>query len=368
MFAYIVRRLLLMVPTLLGIMILNFVIIQAAPGGPVELMIARLEGREVGATARITGEGAEVSGGGGQITTPSGEEGIYRGRRGVPPRFIEELQKFYGFDKPAHVRFFDMIRNYIQFNFGKSFSEGRPVVDIVLEKMPVSISIGFWTTIIGYLVVIPLGMAKARRDGTRFDSWTTAVMSGASAIPPFLFAVLLIVLFAGGSYYQWFPLRGLTSDGWADMSWPDKIIDYLWHMTLPLVALVIGSFAADTILVKNSFLDQLGLLYVSTARAKGLNERQVLYRHVFRNAMLIIIAGMPGALVGIFLGGTFLIESIFSLDGLGLLGLNAAINRDYPVMFGTLYVFSLIGLLLGLASDLTYTVVDPRIDFEKREV
>jgi microcin C transport system permease protein len=367
MFAYIVRRLLLMIPTLFGIMILNFVIIQAAPGGPVEQMIARLEGRDISATARITGQGNEVSGGG-QAVGPAGENSMYRGRRGLPPRFIEEIRKFYGFDQPAYIRFITMMRNYVQFNFGKSFSQGRPVIDIVLEKMPVSISIGLWTTLIGYLVIIPLGMAKARRDGTQFDRWTTTIISAASAIPPFLFAVLLIVLFAGGSYFQWFPLKGLVSENWDELSLPAKIADYFWHMTLPLIAMVIGSFAASTMLVKNSFLDQLSLLYVSTARAKGLGERQVLYRHVFRNAMLIPISGMPSALISVFLGGSVLIETIFTLDGLGLLGLNAAIGRDYPIMFGTLFVFSLIGLLLGLLSDLTYTVVDPRIDFEKRDV
>lgn len=364
MFAYIVRRLLLMVPTLIGIMILNFIIIQAAPGGPVEQMIARLEGHDISATTRISGQGTEVSGG---ATTPTGESSSYRGRRGLDQRFVDEIVRMYGFDKPAHERFLSMMRDYITFDFGNSFFKGRPVVDLVLEKMPVSISIGLWTTLIGYLVTIPLGIAKARRYGTPFDTWTTTVISAASAIPSFLFAVLLIVLFAGGSYFQWFPLRGLVSDNWSDLSWPQKIADYLWHMTLPLIAMVIGSFAASTLLVKNSFLDQLGLLYVSTARAKGLNERQVLYRHVFRNAMLIVIAGMPGALVGIFLGGSVLIETIFSLDGLGLLGLEAAVGRDYPVMFGTLFFFSLVGLLLGLISDLTYTLVDPRIDFERRD-
>lgn len=366
MFSYIIRRLLLIVPTLLGIMILNFVIIQAAPGGPVEQMIARLEGRDISATARISGEGSEVSSA--QTQAQDSDTGSYRGRRGLPPRFIEEITRMYGFDEPAHVRFINMLRSYVVFDFGKSFFKGQSVVDLILQKMPVSISIGLWTTLIGYLIAIPLGIAKARREGSRFDSWTTTVMSAASAIPPFLFAVLLIVFFAGGTYFQWFPLRGLWSDNWQDLSWPDRIADYFWHLALPLTAMVIGGFsAASVLLVKNSFLDQLGLLYVSTARAKGLAERQVLYRHVFRNAMLIPIAGMPAAVVSIFLAESLIIETIFSLDGLGLLLYESALGRDYPVMFGALYVSSLIGLLLTLVSDLTYTIVDPRIDFEKRD-
>jgi microcin C transport system permease protein len=366
MFTYIIRRLLLMIPTLIGIMILNFVIIQAAPGGPVEQMIARLEGRDISATARISGEGTEVSGT--QTQGQNNDTGSYRGRRGLPPRFIDEISKMYGFDQPAYIRFLTMLRNYVVFDFGNSFFKGRPVVDLVLEKMPVSISIGLWTTVIGYFIAIPLGIAKARREGSRFDAWTTTVMSALSAIPPFLFAVLLIVFFAGGRYLQWFPLRGLWSDNWHDMSWPDKITDYFWHLTLPLTAMIIGGFsAASILLVKNSFLDQLGHLYVSTARAKGLTERQVLYRHVFRNAMLIPISGLPAAVISIFLAEALIIETIFSLDGLGLLLYEAALGRDYPVMFGALYFSSLIGLLLGLVSDLTYTIVDPRIDFERRD-
>lgn len=356
-----------MIPTLLGIMVLNFVIIQAAPGGPVEQMIAKLEGRDTSGTARITGTGSEVSGG--NQTQAGGDEsqGSYRGRRGLPPNVIEQIQKMYGFDKPAYVRFFDMIRSYVIFDFGKSYTKGRPVIDLILEKMPVSISIGLWTTLIGYLVSIPLGITKARRDGSRFDSISTAIITGASAIPAFLFAVLLIVLFAGGSYFDWFPRRFIVSDNWWDLSWPERILDYFWHMTLPLIAMTIGGFAASTLLVKNSFLDQMSLLYVSTARAKGLTQRQVLYGHVFRNAMLIVVAGMPGAIISIFLGSSILIETIFSLDGLGLLGYEAAIGRDYPIMFGTLFLLSIIGLLIGLVSDLTYTLVDPRIDFERRE-
>ncbi|MGH6933332.1 MAG: microcin C ABC transporter permease YejB [Dongiaceae bacterium] len=368
MFAYIIRRLLLMIPTLLGIMLLNFAIIQTAPGGPIEQMIARLEGRDVSALARITGEGAEVSTSqGSQSAGSSGEVSTYRGRRGLDQRHVDEIRKMFGFDKPAYVRFLLMIRSYATFDFGESFFKGRPVTELVLERMPVSISLGLWTTLIGYLISIPLGVAKAVRDGTRFDSWTTASMIAGSAIPGFLLAVFLIVMFAGGSYFQWFPLRGLVSDDWSNMSWPDRIIDYFWHMTLPLTALLVGSFTAATLLVKNSFLDQLGLLYVSTARAKGLTERQVLYRHVFRNALLIPIAGFPGAIIGIFFGGALLIETIFSLDGLGLLGYEAARARDYPIMFATLYFFSLLGLMIRLISDITYTIVDPRIDFEKRE-
>jgi len=364
MFAYIVRRLLLIIPTVFGIMLLNFAIIQAAPGGPVEQMIARLEGRDVSGTARITGEGAEVAA---PRSQGAGETGNYRGRRGLDPRFIDEIRKMYGFDKPAYVRFFTMMRDYVVFDFGNSFFKGRPVIDLVLESMPVSISIGLWTTLLGYLISIPLGIAKAVRHGSRFDAATTTSMIAGSAIPSFLLAVFLIVVFAGGSYFKWFPLRGLVSDNWSELSLPDKIIDYFWHMTLPLIALMVGSFTILTLLVKNSFLDQLSLLYVSTARAKGLSERQVLYRHVFRNALLIPIAGFPGAFIGIFFGGSLLIETIFSLNGLGLLGYQAAIGRDYPVMFGTLYFFSLLGLLIRLISDLTYTIVDPRIDFEKRE-
>jgi microcin C transport system permease protein len=367
MLAYIVRRLLLIIPTIFGIMLLNFAIIQAAPGGPVEQMIARLEGRDVSGTARITGEGAEVSAPQGQQQAGGGETSNYRGRRGLDPRFVEEIKKMYGFDKPWYQRFFDMMRNYVIFNFGDSFFKGRPVVDLILESMPISISIGLWTTLIGYLISIPLGISKAVRNGSRFDTATTTSMIAGSAIPSFLLAVFLIVVFAGGSYFQWFPLRGLVSDNFWELSWPERVVDYFWHMTLPLIALMVGSFTVQTLLIKNSFLDQLSLLYVSTARAKGLSERQVLYRHVFRNALLIPIAGFPSAFIGVFFGGSVLIETIFSLPGLGLLGYQAALGRDYPVMFGTLYFFSLLGLVIRLVSDLTYTLVDPRIDFEKRE-
>jgi microcin C transport system permease protein len=369
MLSYIIRRLLLIVPTLFGIMVINFAVIQFAPGGPIEQLVAQLEGTDVAATSRITGEGSDTLGQPGEQGGQIGDEGSrYRGARGLNPKLIADLEKQFGFDKPAYVRFFEMMRNYLMFDFGDSFFKGRPVTDLVLEKMPVSISIGLWTTLIGYLVCIPLGIAKAVRDGTRFDVSTTATLMAASAIPPFILAVLLIVVFAGGRFFSWFPLSGLTSLNWDELSWPARIADYFWHLTLPLIAMVIGSFASMTMLVKNSFLDQIHMLYVSTARAKGLSERQVLYGHVFRNAMLIVIAGFPGALVGIFFTGSMLIEIIFSLDGLGLLGFQAAIGRDYPVMFGTLYVFTLLGLVMNLIGDLSYMVVDPRIDFERRDL
>jgi microcin C transport system permease protein len=362
MLAYIARRLLLIIPTLFGIMVLNFVIVQFAPGGPVEQTIAELKGTLVSATAPIVGNQADVRG------ASSGETGgnAYRGARGLDPGIIKEIERMYGFDKPAHERFWMMMKDYATFDFGDSFFKGRPVVDLVIEKMPVSISLGLWTTLIVYLVCIPLGVAKAVRDGNKFDVWTSIVIIVTSAIPGYLFAVLLIVLFAGGSYFQWFPLQHLTSSNWDDMSWPDRIKDYFWHLVLPLTSLVIGSFASLTLLTKNSFLDQINQQYVTTARAKGLTERRVLYGHVFRNAMLIVIAGFPGAFIGILFTGSLIIEIIFGLDGLGYLGYEAVRTRDYPIMFGTLYVFTLIGLITQLISDLMYTVVDPRIDFEAR--
>jgi microcin C transport system permease protein len=365
MFAYIVRRLLLIIPTLFGIMVINFVIIQAAPGGPVEQLIAEIEGTAVEATARVTGTRADAGGGG---NTAAMDGGGYRGARGLDPEFIKEIEKLYGFDKPAHERFLMMMGQYLRFDFGDSYFRDESVVNLILEKMPVSISIGIWTTLLTYLISIPLGIRKAVRDGSRFDIWTSAVVIVGNAIPSFLFAILLIVLFAGGSFLDWFPLRGLVSDNWEQLSWPARILDYFWHLTLPLLALMIGAFAGLTMLTKNSFIEEINKHYVMTARAKGLTERRVLYGHVFRNAMLIIIAGFPGAFVSILFTGALLIEIIFSLDGLGLLGFNAAINRDYPVMFGTLYFFSLLGLILNLISDLMYVAVDPRIDFEAREV
>jgi microcin C transport system permease protein len=365
MTAYIIRRLLLIVPTLLAIMVINFVIVQTAPGGPVEQIIARLTGEGSAITERVTRAGT-----GETLTQPSVTDAVtsrYRGAQGLDPEFIQSLEKQFGFDKPMHERFLAMMGNYIVFDFGESYFRNRSVVELVLEKMPVSISLGLWTTLLVYLISIPLGIVKAVRDGSRFDVWTSIVVVIGNAVPAFLFAVLLLVLFAGGSYLDWFPLRGLTSENWAELSWPARITDYVWHMVLPVAAMVIGGFATLTMLTKNSFLDQINQQYVMTARAKGLSEHRVLIGHVFRNAMLIVIAGFPGALVGILFTGTVFIEIIFSLDGLGLLGFEAAFARDYPLMFGTLYFFSLVGLLLNLVGDLMYTVVDPRIDFERRE-
>jgi len=365
MLAYVVRRLLFIVPTLFAVMVINFVIVQFVPGGPVERLIAELQGVGVEATARVSG-----SSGGGEIGGNSGSSGesIYRGAQGLPEGFVEELEKMYGLDKPPLERFFLMMGNYLTFDFGDSAFRDRAVVDLVLDKMPVSVSLGIWTTLIVYLVCIPLGIAKAVRDGSRFDIWTSAAIIVGYAIPSFLFALLLIVVFAGGTYLSWFPLRGLVSSGWEEMSWGAQILDYFWHLALPLTALVVGSFATLTMLTKNSFLDQIKSQYVVTARAKGLTQNQVLYRHVFRNGMLIIIAGFPSAIVGILFTSALLIEIIFSLDGLGLLGYEAAINRDYPVMFATLYIFTLLGLVMNLIGDLMYVLVDPRIDFESRDV
>jgi microcin C transport system permease protein len=367
MLAYIIRRLLLIIPTLFGIMVINFAIVQAAPGGPVELMIARIKGTAVSATARI---GGSAGGETGAARTVQGAEvtSKYRGARGLDPELIRQLEKLYGFDQPATERFIRMMKNYLVFNFGNSFFQDRPVIDLVLERLPVSISLGLWTTLLVYLVSIPLGIAKAVRDGSAFDVWTSGVIITGYAIPGFLFAVLLIVLFAGGSFFAWFPLRGLVSDNWRELSWPAVVVDYFWHMTLPIISLLIGGFASLTMLTKNSFLDEIHKQYVVTARAKGLTQRRVLYGHVFRNAMLIVIAGFPAAFVGILFTGALLVEVIFSLNGLGLLGFDAAINRDYPIMFGTLYIYTLVGLLLNLVSDLTYVLVDPRIDFASREV
>ena len=366
MLAYIVRRLLLIIPTLFGIMVVNFIVIQAAPGGPVEQMIAEISGTAIESTARLTGaaEGGEAA----ARRVADGTESAYRGAQGLDPAFIAEIERMYGFDKPAHERFFMMLGNYIRFDFGSSFYSDRTVIQLIGEKLPVSISLGLWTTLLTYLISIPLGIRKAVKDGSTFDVWTSGVVIVGNAIPSFLFAILLIVLFAGGSYFDWFPLRGLTSDNWHELSWPMKIVDYFWHMTLPLLALTIGAFAGLTMLTKNSFLDEINKQYVVTARAKGLDERQVLYRHVFRNSMLIVIAGFPGAFIGILFTGALLIEIIFSLDGLGLLGFEAALRRDYPVMFGSLFVFTLLGLIVRLISDLTYVLVDPRIDFERRDV
>ncbi len=367
MTAYILRRLLLMIPTLLGIMVLNFVIVQAAPGGPVEQILAQLQGKNVSATARFSGGGGEVAGGAPHAAGPRGAvETKYRGAQGLDPQLIKDLERQFGFDKPAHERFFLMMSRYLRFDFGESFFRSRSVIRLIIDRLPVSISLGLWTTLLIYLISIPLGVAKAVRDGSRFDVWTSAVVIVGNAIPSFLFAILLIVLFAGGSYWQWFPLRGLVSDNWSQLDLWHKLTDYLWHITLPVLSMVIGGFASLTLLTKNSFIDQIGQQYVLTARAKGLSERRALYGHVFRNAMLIVIAGFPGALIGILFTGALLTEVIFSIDGIGLLGFQAAVSRDYPVMFGTLYCFTLLGLVMKLIEDLTYVLVDPRIDFERR--
>jgi microcin C transport system permease protein len=365
MLAYIIRRLLLIVPTLFGVMVLNFIVVNVAPGGPIEQIIAQIQGTAVSATARFTGGGQEVQG---SRAGAGGEAGSrYRGARGLDPELIRSLEKQFGFDKPAHERFALMMWNFIRFDLGESFFRDRSVIQLVVDKMPVSISLGLWTTLLVYLISIPLGIAKAVRDGSRFDVWTSGVVIVGNAVPSFLFAILLIVLFAGGRYFDWFPLRGLFSDNWAQLTTLEKIADYFWHLTLPVASMVIGGFAGLTLLTKNSFLDQITQQYVLTARAKGLSERRVLYRHVFRNAMLIVIAGFPGAFIDILFTSALLTEVIFSLDGLGLLGFQAAISRDYPVMFGTLYLFTLLGLLVKLIEDLTYVFVDPRIDFESRE-
>ena len=364
MTAYIIRRLLLVIPTLIGIMTVNFVIIQIAPGGPVEQMIAKLQGEAVSATERLSGGGEDVKG---QKKAVSEKTSKYRGAQGLAPELVEEIEQMYGFDKPVHVRFFNMMLDYATFDFGDSFFRDQKVVDLVLEKMPVSISLGIWSTLAIYLVSIPLGIRKALKHGSRFDVWSSTVVILGNAIPTFLFAILLIILFAGGSYFSWFPLRGLVSDNISTLPWWQQILDYFWHLVLPITAILIGSFASLTMLTKNSFLDEINRQYVITARAKGIAERRVLYGHVFRNAMLIIIAGFPAAFIGMFFTGSLLIEIIFSLDGLGLLGFESTIQRDYPVMFGTLFIFTLLGLIVGIISDLMYTVIDPRIDFETRE-
>lgn len=362
MLAYAIRRILLMIPTLFAIILVNFVIVQAAPGGPVDQLIAELKGTGNAALGR-------VSGGGGELSRPQAStsgENQTRGARGLDPEFIKQLNKLYGFDKPPAERFWLMVKNYLTFNFGTSFYQDRPVIQLIADKLPVSISLGLWATLISYLVSIPLGIRKAVRDGSSFDVWSSGVVIVGYAIPGFLFAVLLIVLFAGGSYLHWFPLRGIVSDNWASFSWPHRIADYFWHVTLPVVSLLIGSFATLTILTKNSFLEEINKQYVVTARSKGLSERRVLYGHVFRNAMLLVIAGFPAAFISILFTGALLVEVIFSLDGLGYLGFQAAIGRDYPIMFGTLYIYTLIGLVMTLIRDLTYTMVDPRIDFGTR--
>lgn len=368
MLAYILRRLALIVPTLFGIMVVNFIVVQAAPGGPVEQMIAQIQGTAVDVTARVSGTGGGETQARGSGSAGGDSVSKYRGARGLDPELIKQIEKLYGFDKPAHERFIIMMKNYATFDFGTSFFRDRKVVDLVIDKMPVSISIGLWTSLLVYMISIPLGVAKAVRDGSRFDIGTSAVIIVGYAIPGFLFAILLVVLFAGGSFLDWFPLRGLTSSNWDSLTVPEKIVDYFWHMALPIVSMVVGGFAGLTMLTKNSFLEEINKQYVVTARSKGLKERDILYGHIFRNAMLIVVAGFPSAFIGILFSGALLTEVIFSLDGLGLLGFEAALKRDYPVLFGTLYVFTLLGLLMNLIGDLMYHVVDPRIDFEAREV
>ena len=360
MAAYLFRRLLLVIPTLLGIIAINFAVVQFAPGGPVEQMIAELKGHGTGVTGRMTGEGAHEA----MPAQTSG--GLYRGASGLDPHIVADIKKMFGFDKPPLTRFWQMLKGYLRFDFGRSFFRDQTVLYLIAHKMPVSISLGLWSTLLVYLVSIPLGIAKAVRDGSRFDVATSAAVLIGYAVPSFLFAILLVVLFAGGSFVQWFPLRGLISEDWSSMSWPARIGDYFWHMVLPITAMVIGGFASLTMLTKNSFLDEIRKHYVLTARAKGASEQRVLYGHVFRNAMLLIVAGFPSAFISILFTSALLIEIVFSLDGLGLLGFESAIQRDYPVMFGTLYIFTLLGLLMQIVGDMMYTIVDPRIDFERR--
>jgi microcin C transport system permease protein len=370
MTAYLLKRVLLILPTLFGIMLISFAVIQFAPGGPVERVIAQISGTDVSATARISGsQGDGLSSARTQTAQGGGEVGSkYRGAQGLDPEFIRQLEKQFGFDKPTHERFLLMMRNYLLFDFGKSYFRDVSVLQLIKEKLPVSISLGLWMTLITYLISIPLGIRKAVHDGEKFDTWTSGFLVIGYAIPGFLVAVFLLVMFAGGSFFQWFPSRGLTSDHWSQLSLAGKIFDYSWHLVLPLIAMSLGAFTTMTFLTRNSFLDEIRKQYVMTAQAKGLGQSQVLYGHVFRNAMLLIIAGFPGAFIHAFFSGALLIETIFSLDGLGLLSFESVINRDYPVVFATLYIFALLGLVVNLVSDFTYTLVDPRIDFESREV
>ncbi|HMF26248.1 MAG TPA: microcin C ABC transporter permease YejB [Pseudolabrys sp.] len=371
MSAYIIRRLLFMVPTMFGIMLVAFVVVQFAPGGPVEQVIAKLTGSDTSATSRISGSAGGDFGsrglaqGGSQVDALTSK---YRGAQGLDPEFIKKLEKQFGFDKPAPERFALMLWNYLRFDFGKSYFRDISVLQLIKEKLPVSISLGITLTLLTYLISIPLGIRKAVEDGSPFDTWTSSLIIVGYAIPGFLFAILLIILFAGGTFFDWFPLRGLFSENWAQLPWWRKIPDFLWHLVLPIISMGLSAFATMTLLTKNSFLEEIRKQYVLTARAKGCTSKQVLYGHVFRNAMLIVIAGFPSAFVHAFFTGSLLIETIFSLDGLGLLGFESVLNRDYPVVFATLYIFSLIGVFVNLVSDLTYTWIDPRIDFETREV
>jgi microcin C transport system permease protein len=369
MTAYIIRRILFMIPTIFGIMLVSFVVVQFAPGGPVERVIAQLSGSDTGATSRISGSSGDFGARGGMQGGPQGDvSSKYRGAQGLDPEFIKSLEKQFGFDKPAYERFFIMLGHYVRFDFGKSYFRDVSVIQLIKEKLPVSISLGIWMTLLSYLISIPLGIRKAVRDGSPFDTWTSGVIIIGYAIPGFLFAILLIILFAGGSFFQIFPLRGLTSDGWAQFPLWHKILDYFWHLALPIISMGLAAFATMTLLTKNSFLEELRKQYVLTARAKGCSETQVLYGHIFRNAMMLVIAGFPAAFVSAFFAGSLLIETIFSLDGLGLLSFESVLNRDYPVVFANLYIFALVGLVVNLISDLTYTWIDPRIDFETREV
>lgn len=359
--AYLIRRLLLIIPTLWAIITLNFFIVQIAPGGPVEQALANAQ---FGQTSGLPGSGGAENSRAALNASPGDNQ--YRGSRGLDPEVVAEITKRYGFDKPLHERYFKLLWDYIRFDFGDSLFRSASVIQMIKESLPVSISLGLWSTLIIYLVSIPLGIKKAVRNGSAFDIWSSTLIIIGYAIPAFLFGIMLIVLFAGGSYLDWFPLRGLTSPQFATLPWYEKVIDYFWHITLPVLATVIGGFATLTMLTKNSFLDEFRKQYVVTARAKGLDENKILYRHVFRNAMLLVIAGFPATFISMFFTGSLLIEVMFSLNGLGLLGYDATIQRDYPVMFGTLYIFTLIGLLLNIVSDITYTLVDPRIDFEGR--
>ncbi|UXI00125.1 microcin C ABC transporter permease YejB [Photobacterium sp. TY1-4] len=361
MSAYIIRRLLLVIPTLWAIITINFFVIQIAPGGPVEQAVAKLEGRSSGIMERFTGGGQEV-----QAAAKEESGSGYRGSRGLDPEVVAAIKQQFGFDKPIHERYWEMLKNYATFNFGESLFRGGNVIDLIIERLPVSVSLGLWSTLIIYLVSIPLGIAKAVHHGSRFDIWSSAVVIVGYAIPGFLFAILLIIFFASGNYFSWFPLRGLVSTDFDQLTWYQQIIDYFWHLTLPIFAMVIGGFATLSMLTKNSFLDEINKQYVVTARAKGLDEQNILYRHVFRNAMLIIIAGFPAAFISIFFTGAMLIEVMFSLEGIGLLGFESTIQRDYPVVFSSLYIMTLLGLILNIVSDITYTLVDPRIDFEAR--
>ena len=365
--AYLIRRILLIFPTLFGIMLINFAVIQIVPGGPVEQMIAQMTGTAVESTARFSGGGEGELNSSFDASSFDDGDSKYRGAQGLDPDIIKEIEVMYGMDKPAHERFFKMLKSYIFFDFGESFFRDQKVTSLVLDKMPVSISLGLWTTLLVYLISIPLGIRKAIKDGSRFDIISSSIVTIGYAIPNFLFAVILIVFFAGGRFYDIFPLRGLTSENFEELTLLAQIKDYFWHLTLPLLAMIVSGFAGLTFLTKNSFIDQINQQYVMTAKAKGLSERKVLYGHVFRNAMLIVIAGFPSAFIGILFSSSLFIEVIFSLDGLGLLGYEAALTRDYPVIFATLYFFSLLGLVMGIIGDFMYSIIDPRIDFESRE-